>query len=145
MTTRLTSKVSSSSWNGLPMLPRWRASFSRFVRINFMELSPFWEAAFMGPEDSLPCSQQPSTGPYPEPNQSSPYHPISSKIHFNVFFTYVRLGLSSGLFPSGFLTNILYAFIFSPFVLHALSISSFILIKLGEECKLWSSSLCSFL
>jgi hypothetical protein len=26
----------------------------------------------------LPCSQEPSTGPYPEPDQSGPYHPILS-------------------------------------------------------------------
>jgi hypothetical protein len=31
---------------------------------------------FMEPKSSLSCSQEPSTGPYPEPDQSSPYHPI---------------------------------------------------------------------
>jgi hypothetical protein len=32
----------------------------------------------MEPEGSLPCSQEPSTGPYPAPDQSNPYHPILS-------------------------------------------------------------------
>jgi hypothetical protein len=26
-------------------------------------------------ESSLPCSQEPSTDPYPEPDESSPYRP----------------------------------------------------------------------
>jgi hypothetical protein len=30
----------------------------------------------MEPEGSLPCSQEPSTGPYLEQGKSSPYHPI---------------------------------------------------------------------
>jgi hypothetical protein len=38
----------------------------------------------MEPEVSLPCSQEPSTGPYSEPDQSNPYHPILSEIHFNI-------------------------------------------------------------
>jgi hypothetical protein len=33
---------------------------------------------------SLPCSQKYSTGPGAEENYSSPYHPISSKIHCNI-------------------------------------------------------------
>jgi hypothetical protein len=32
----------------------------------------------MKPEVSLPCSQEPSTGPFPEPDRSSPYHLILS-------------------------------------------------------------------
>jgi hypothetical protein len=32
----------------------------------------------MEPEGSLPCSQEPSTDPNPDPDHSSPYHPILS-------------------------------------------------------------------
>jgi hypothetical protein len=33
---------------------------------------------FMEPQSSLPCSQEPSTGPYSEGDQSKPYHPTPS-------------------------------------------------------------------
>jgi hypothetical protein len=32
----------------------------------------------MKPESSLPCSYEPAISPYPEPDESSPYHPILS-------------------------------------------------------------------
>jgi hypothetical protein len=53
----------------------------------------------MEPEGSLPCSQEHSTGPHPEPDRSSPYHSIVSVLTLS---THIRLGLPSGLFPSGF-------------------------------------------
>jgi hypothetical protein len=55
----------------------------------------------MKPESSLPCSQEPSTGPYSEPDQSNPYHTSPSylsKIHFltfqvpNLISIFFRLG-----------------------------------------------------
>jgi hypothetical protein len=56
------------------------------------------------------------TGPYPEPDQSNPSHPISVR-SILILSTQLRLGLPSGLFPSGFPTNILQAFLLFP--LHA--------------------------
>jgi hypothetical protein len=83
----------------------------------------------MEPEGSVPCSQDPSTGLYPEPYQSNPLH--------------LRLGLPSSLFPSGFPTNILYALLFSPiratYPAHLVLFYLIILIILGGEYKLWSS------
>jgi hypothetical protein len=61
----------------------------------------------MEPEGSLPRSQEPSTGPYPEPDQSNSY-PISLR-SILILSTHLRLGLLSGLFLSGFPINILYA------------------------------------
>jgi hypothetical protein len=55
--------------------------------------------------------------------QSIPSHPISLR-SILILSTHLRLGLPSGIFPSGFPTNLLYAFLFSPFVLHAVPISS---------------------
>jgi hypothetical protein len=78
----------------------------------------------MEPEGSLPCSQEPSSGPYPEADWSSPYNlNLSLYITILMLFTHLRLCLSNDLFPSGFPTNILYAFL-TPFVLHALHTSS---------------------
>jgi hypothetical protein len=90
----------------------------------FTELSPPGEAAncaaiqeipsnFKEPEGSSPCSHEPSTGPYPELDRSSPYHPISPR-SILMLSTHLRFGLPSGLLPSVFLTNILYAFLVSP-------------------------------
>jgi hypothetical protein len=56
-------------------------------------------------------------------NRSIPPHPISIRSIW-ILYTHLRLGLPSGLFPSGFPTNILYAFRYPLFVLRALPISS---------------------
>jgi hypothetical protein len=59
----------------------------------------------MGAEGSLPCSQEPFTCPYPDPDRSSLYHSISLN-SILISSTHLRLSLPSDLFPSSFPTNI---------------------------------------
>jgi hypothetical protein len=66
---------------------------------------------FIEPESPLPCSQESSTGPYPEPDQSIPSHSITVR-SILILSTHTLLGLPCGLIPSGFPTNILHAFLF---------------------------------
>jgi len=64
----------------------------------------------MEPEGSLPHSQMPTTCPYPEPDLSSPHTPHSTPRRFIlILYSHLCQGLPSGLFPSCFLTRILYA------------------------------------
>jgi hypothetical protein len=75
----------------------------------------------MEPDALLLCSQEPATGPYPEPHESSPQpHNHFFKIHSKIIL-HLRLGLPKGLFSSGLPTKILTC------VLHALPISAFLI------------------
>jgi hypothetical protein len=68
---------------------------------------------FMEPEVSLPCWQSPPLVPIL--NQINPIHTIPSYLKsISILSTHPRLGLPSGLLPSGFPTNILYAFLSTP-------------------------------
>jgi hypothetical protein len=92
--------IDLSSWDNL-LNAQWRNVYCRSVFDSCekrsvcihtylrTELSPSWEAAncaaiqnipsnFKEPEGSSPCSEEPSTDPYPEPVRSSPYHPTVS-------------------------------------------------------------------
>ena len=83
-------------------------------------------------------------------SQFNPVHAPTThflKIHFNII--HLRLGLPSGLFPSGFPTNNLYTPLLSS--IRATFSANLILLDLitrkifGEECRPLSSSLCNFL
>jgi len=54
----------------------------------------------MEPEGSVPCSLEPTTGPYPEPDESKSTnsHHISLR-SIPVLYSHLRLCLSNGLFP----------------------------------------------
>jgi hypothetical protein len=118
----------------------------------FMEHSP-WEVnsplgwsgtRSMEQEGSLSCSQELVTDPYPEPDESSPHHnPVSWR--FILPFTHG----SYKWYPSALPTKILYAFLISPIRITCpvyLNLLDLITLTVfGEEYRLWSASLCSFL
>jgi hypothetical protein len=54
-------------------------------------VSYLWNSQrLMEPEDSLPCSQEPATDPYPQPDETIPQsHPIPLR-HFSVLFSHLR-------------------------------------------------------
>jgi len=81
-------------------------------------------------DGSLPCAQQPATGPYPDPDF---YHSVSLR-------SLLRLELPSGLFPSGIPQKILYTFLIFPMHVtcptYLIIVDVFTLIIFGEACKL---------
>jgi len=103
----------------------------------------------MEPKGPLPYSQQLAILPCSEQDQYSPCPLPTSCRSILIFSSHLYLGLPSSLFPSGFLTKILYAPLLAPIYSMCpahLSIGDLITrIIFGEEYRSLSSSLLSFL
>jgi hypothetical protein len=98
--------------------------------INSMDMSPSWEAVTCAVTQELPSSLWSPKVRYTV-YKSPPLVPILRQIDpvhtttpILILSTHLRLGLHSGLFPSGFPINIPYTFLFSLFGLHDMANSS---------------------
>jgi hypothetical protein len=95
----------------------------------------------METKGSLTCSQDPATGTYPQPDESCPYHPTLLLQDPFLYYspTYVKV-FRGGLFPSGFPTESLYAFNFSPMCvtchINLIVLDMIIRFAFGEDYKL---------
>jgi len=98
----------------------------------------------METEESLSCSWEPATVPYPKPNESSTQ--ISAQFLRTVLklSSHLSLRLPSGSFHSGFPSKILYALLISPMLVtspvHFIILDFITVPIIGEGYKLWSSS-----
>ena len=125
-----------------------------------MVKSPSWEANWFAASQEIPrISRNPKVHyrthkcPPPvsilgQPIQSIYPHPTSWR-SILILSTHLRLGLPSGLFPSGFPTKTLHTSLSSPiratFPAHLILLDFITRTILGEEYKSFSSSLCSLL
>jgi hypothetical protein len=95
----------------------------------------------MAPEVSLPLSEDPITGPYPEPYESSPsIHTVIFLKTILILSSYLCLCLPNGFIFYVVLTKILCAFLIcaacATCPMHVILLHLITLTIIGEECNL---------
>jgi hypothetical protein len=94
----------------------------------------------MESDGSLPCSQEPYTIPYTEPDEESLQSHSISLTSILILSSHLLLSLPSVIFPSGYPTRILYAFLFSPMrptrPAHLILLELTVVITLGKVYRL---------
>jgi len=123
-----------------------------------MEQSPSWEANWSAASQEIPRilwnpkvhhRTHKRTPPVPILSQLHPVHTPTSRRSIIILSSHLRLGLPSGLLHSGFPTKTLYTPLPSPIratcLAHLIVLDYITRTILGEEYRLFSSSLCNFL
>jgi hypothetical protein len=103
----------------------------------------------MEPEVSLPCSQRPITGPYPEPDSSTPHLlTLFPKIHSNITFPSTPRSFEWSLsfrFSDRNLLRSSHRYMRATWLAYPVFLDLITIIRFGKVYRLWSSSLCSLL